>query len=91
MEKKELIEQAATRSGMTKKDLQTALKAILETIEDSLSKGEPVKFTGFGTFEVRERAAREGRNPSTGEKITIAATKVAAFKPGATLKEAVKD
>ena len=91
MEKKELIEQAATRSGMTKKDLQTALKAILETIEDSLSKGEPVKFTGFGTFEVRERAAREGRNPSTGEKITIAATKVAAFKPGATLKEAVQD
>lgn len=91
MEKKELIEQAATRSGMTKKDLQTALKAILETIEDSLSKGEPVKFTGFGTFEVRERAAREGRNPSTGEKITIAATKAPVFKPGATLKEAVKD
>lgn len=91
MEKKELIEQAATRSGMSKKDLQTALKAILETIEDSLSKGEPVKFTGFGTFEVRERAAREGRNPSTGEKITIAATKAPVFKPGATLKEAVKD
>lgn len=91
MEKKELIEQAATRSGMTKKDLQTALKAILETIEDSLSKGEPVKFTGFGTFEVRKRAAREGRNPSTGEKITIAATKAPVFKPGATLKEAVKD
>ena len=91
MEKKELIEQAATRSGMTKKEIQNALKAILETIEDSLSKGEPVKFTGFGTFEVRERAAREGRNPATGEKITIPATKVAAFKPGATLKEAVKD
>lgn len=91
MEKKELIEQAATRSGMSKKDIQTALKAILETIEDSLSKGEPVKFTGFGTFEVRERAAREGRNPSTGEKITIAATKAPVFKPGATLKEAVKD
>lgn len=91
MEKKELIEQAATRSGMSKKDIQTALKAILETIEDSLSKGESVKFTGFGTFEVRERAAREGRNPSTGEKITIAATKAPVFKPGATLKEAVKD
>lgn len=91
MGKKELIEQAATRSGMTKKDIQNALKAILETIEDSLSKGEPVKFTGFGTFEVRERAAREGRNPATGEKITIPATKAVAFKPGATLKEAVKD
>lgn len=91
MEKKDLIEQAATRSGMTKKDIGTALKAILETIEDSLSKGEPVKFTGFGTFEVRERAAREGRNPATGEKITIAATKAAVFKPGATLKEIVKD
>ena len=90
MEKKDLIAAIAEKSGLSHKDSQKALNAAIEVITESLTKGETVKITGFGTFAVHERAERKGRNPATGEEITIAATKAAAFKAGATLKEAVK-
>ncbi len=90
MNKTELVEMVAAKSGMTKKDSDNALAAVLDGIADALAKGEKVQLVGFGTFEVRERKAREGRNPSTGEAIKIAAQKVPAFKPGKALKDQVK-
>ncbi|MGM0653253.1 MAG: HU family DNA-binding protein [Bacillota bacterium] len=90
MNKTELVNMVAAKSGMTKKDSENALSAVLDGISDSLVKGDKVQLAGFGTFEVRERKAREGRNPSTGETIKIAAQKVPAFKPGKALKDQVK-
>lgn len=90
MNKTELVDMVAAKSGMTKKDSENALSAVLNGISDTLVKGEKVQLAGFGTFEVRERKAREGRNPSTGETIKIAAQKVPAFKPGKALKDQVK-
>ena len=90
MEKKEFITAVAEKSGLSQKDSQKAVNAAIEVITENLSQGKAVKITGFGTFEVHERAERKGRNPQTGEEIMIAATKVPAFKAGATLKEAVK-
>ncbi|MGG0369788.1 HU family DNA-binding protein, partial [Priestia endophytica] len=75
---------------LTKQDAAKAVDALLKTISDTLSKEEKIQLIGFGTFEVRERAARTGRNPQTGEEMQIAASKVPAFKPGKELKEAVK-
>lgn len=89
MTKAELVTAIAEKSGLTKKDSEKALAAFIETVTDTLAKGESIQLVGFGTFEVRERAAREGINPRTHEKIAIAATKVPAFKAGRALKDAV--
>ncbi len=75
---------------LTKKDATAAVDAVFSTIQDALANGEKVQLIGFGNFEVRERAARKGRNPQTGEEIEIPASKVPAFKPGKALKDAVK-
>jgi DNA-binding protein HU-beta len=88
--KAELIESVATATELTKKQATAAVDAVFATIQDELAKGEKVSLIGFGNFEVRERAARKGRNPQTGEEIQIAASKVPAFKPGKGLKDAVK-
>jgi DNA-binding protein HU-beta len=88
--KTELIQSVAEKSGLTKKDSEKAVNAVLETIMDAVSAGDKVQLIGFGTFEARERAAREGRNPSTGEVISIPATKVPAFKAGKAFKDMVK-
>jgi DNA-binding protein HU-beta len=89
MLKKDLIDRIAA-TGLTKRQAGDALDAMLEAIEDSLKNGDPVLLTGFGKFEVRTRAARTGINPKTLEKIQLPATKVPAFKPGKSLKAAVK-
>ena len=88
--KAELIESVATATGLTKKDATAAVDAVFGSIQDSLSKGDKVQLIGFGNFEVRERAARKGRNPQTGAEIKIPASNVPAFKPGKALKDAVK-
>lgn len=88
--KAQLIEGVASKTGLTKKDATAAVDAVFGSIQDTLKKGDKVQLIGFGTFEVRERAARKGRNPQTGKAIKIPATKVPAFKPGKALKEAVK-
>jgi len=89
MNKTDLVN-AVAAAGFTKKDADKAVAAAFEAIEGALVKGDKVQLIGFGTFEVRERAAKEGRNPKTGETIKIAASKVPAFKAGAALKNAVK-
>ncbi len=89
MNKTELIQAVSEKSGVTKKAASDAVEAVLSTISDVLAEGEKVTLVGFGTFEVRDRAARKGINPSTREEITIPATKVPAFKPGKSLKEMV--
>ena len=88
--KSELINSVAESAGLTKKDATSAVEAVFETIQTTLGKGDRVQVIGFGTFEVRERAARKGRNPQTGKEIDIAASKVPAFKAGKALKDAVK-
>ncbi len=89
MTKAEFIDQVADRAGLSKKDAAEAVDAVLETIESALRRGSDVVFSGFGKFSVSDRAAREGRNPATGEKIYIKATKVPKFSAGASLKKAV--
>ena len=89
MTKAELIAAIAEKSGMTKKDADAALSAVIDTITDTLAKGDKIQLVGFGTFEVRERAARTGINPQTKAKIKIKASKVPAFKAGSALKDAV--
>ncbi|MDA8068948.1 MAG: HU family DNA-binding protein [Actinomycetota bacterium] len=89
MTKAEFIDQVADRAGLSKKDASVAVDAVLETIEDALKRGSDVVFSGFGKFSVSQRAAREGRNPATGEKISISATRVPKFSAGAGLKKAV--
>ena len=90
MNKTELINSVAEAAELSKKDATKAVEAVFETIQSTLAEGEKVQLIGFGNFEVRERAARKGRNPQTGEEIDIAASKVPAFKPGKALKDAVK-
>ncbi|MGG4392184.1 DNA-binding protein [Priestia megaterium] len=90
MKKAEFVEAVASKSELTKQEAKKAVDALFETISTTLAKGEKVQLVGFGTFEVRERAERTGRNPQTGEEMTIPATKVPAFKVGKELKEAVK-
>jgi DNA-binding protein HU-beta len=90
MNKQELITMVAEKADLSKKESEAAVAAIIEGITETLSKGEKVQLVGFGTFEVRQRQAREGRNPSTGETIKIAAQKVPAFKAGKALKDQVK-
>ena len=89
MNKSELIEAIAAASDLTKADSARALDALIEVIKKTLKKGGGVTVVGFGTFEVRKRGARTGRNPRTGETIKIKASKVPAFKAGKALKDAV--
>ncbi|WEA46132.1 HU family DNA-binding protein [Priestia aryabhattai] len=90
MKKAELIDAVAIKSELTKQDTKKAVDALFETISNTFANEEKIQLIGFGTFEVRERAARTGRNPQTGEEMTIPASKVPAFKPGKELKEALK-
>jgi DNA-binding protein HU-beta len=90
MNKTELVDAVATRAELTKKDALKAVDVLIETISNTLAKEEKIQLIGFGSFEVRERGARPGRNPRTGEEIHIPAFKFPAFKPGKELKEAVK-
>ena len=89
MTKTEFVEKVAAESGLTKKQADESVKAMLKVLTDALSTGEKVSFPGFGSFEVRERAAREGKNPRTGEVVQIAACKTPAFKAGKALKDFV--
>ncbi|MBA5729363.1 HU family DNA-binding protein [Aerococcaceae bacterium INB8] len=88
--KAQLVEKVTEKTNLTKKDVTAAVEALFETIEETLASGDKVQVIGFGTFEVRDRAARKGRNPQTGEEIQIPASKVPGFKAGKALKEAVK-
>lgn len=89
MNKTELVAAMAEAAEISKKDAEKALKAFTDVVADELKKGEKVQLVGFGTFEVSERAAREGRNPQTGETMTIAASKTPKFKAGKALKDLV--
>ena len=89
MNKAELITSMAEKSQLTKKDAESALKAFIDSVQEALESGEKVQLIGFGTFETRERAAREGRNPSTKETITIPASTVPVFKAGKEFKDRV--
>lgn len=89
MTKTDLINVVAEKAGFTKKDADKAVAAVIDAITESLAKGEKVQLIGFGTFEVRERAAKEGVNPATKQKMNIPAKKVPAFKAGNGLKEVV--
>lgn len=88
--KAELVEKVASKTNLTKKDVTATVEALFQSIEEILADGDKVQIIGFGTFEVRERAARKGRNPQTGEEIKIKATRVPGFKAGKALKDAVK-
>jgi DNA-binding protein HU-beta len=88
--KSEFVDQVADRAGLSKKDASDAVDAFLETVEDALKRGSDVSFSGFGKFSVSERGAREGRNPATGDKIQIPASRVPKFTAGAGLKKAIK-
>lgn len=90
MNKTELVAAVAAKAGISKKDADAAVAAVFASVTDALAKGDKVQLIGFGTFEVRAREARQGRNPKTGEAMTIAASKVPAFKAGAALKAAIK-
>lgn len=89
MNKTELVAAMAEQADMTKKDAERALTAFTEVVAKELKKGEKIQLVGFGTFEVSERAAREGRNPQTGETMKIEASKAPKFKPGKALKDGV--
>lgn len=89
MNKAELISSMAEKSKLTKKDAEAALKAFIESVQEALENNDKVQLVGFGTFETRERAAREGRNPRTKETIQIPASKVPVFKAGKEFKEKV--
>lgn len=89
MNRKELIDALANKTGSTKADAERNIAALIEVITDTLKKGDSISLVGFGTFEVRKRAARTGRNPATGAELKIKASKQPAFKAGATLKAAV--
>lgn len=89
MNKKELGDALAVKTDSSGVAADRTINALVEIISDSLKKGDSISLSGFGSFEVRERAARAGRNPKTGEELKIAASKVAVFKPGAALKAAV--
>lgn len=89
MNKAELVEKVASQTGLTKRSCREAIDSITSTISDSLASGEKVTLVGFGSFKVRQRKARRGRNPQTGREIQIAAKEVPKFDPGKNLKEAV--
>ena len=87
MNKTELVAAMAEQTNLSKKDAEAALKAFIDVVSEELKKGEKVQLVGFGTFEVSERAAREGRNPQTGETMEIKASKTQKFKAGKALKD----
>lgn len=89
MKKTELVAAVASKANLSKKDAEAAVNAVVAAVSESLANGESVQLVGFGTFEVRERSEKVCRNPRTGESMTVAATKVPAFKAGAALKNAV--
>ena len=89
MNRVELVAAMADKAGLAKKDAEKALKAFTAVVAEELKKGEKIQLVGFGTFEVSERAAREGRNPRSGETMTIAACKAPKFKAGKALKDAI--
>ena len=89
MNKTELVAAMAEQTNLSKKDVEAALKAFVDVVAEELKKGEKVQLVGFGTFEVSERAAREGRNPQTGETMQIKASKTPKFKAGKALKDMV--
>ena len=89
MNKAELVAKMAEKSNLTKKESELALNAFMKVVEETLVSGEKVQLVGFGTFEVSERAAREGRNPQTGKTMKIAACKAPKFKAGKALKDAL--
>ena len=91
MNKTELIAAVAEKSGLSKKDAAAAVESVIAAVSDSLVKGEKVQLVGFGTFEVKERAARTGKNPQTGAVVEIPASKAPAFKAGKALKDAVNN
>ena len=90
MNKTEYINAVAEKEGIEKKCAEKAVNAVFATIAQELAKGEKIQLVGFGTFEIRERAEKQGRNPRTGETMTVPASKVPAFKAGKALKDAVK-
>ncbi len=90
MNKSELVDRIAAGAGLSKADAQRALDATIESISKALKKGDTVSLIGFGTFSVKERAARTGRNPATGETINIKASKTPSFKAGKGFKDAIK-
>ena len=89
MNRTELVAAMAEKTQLSKKDADLALKAFIDVVSEEMQKGEKVQLVGFGTFEVSERAAREGRNPKTGETMTISASKSPKFKAGKALKDLV--
>ena len=89
MTKAELVTMVAEKADLTKKDAEKAISALVESISETLAKGEKIQLVGFGTFEVAERAARTGKNPQTGEAIKIPASKAPKFKAGKALKDVV--
>ncbi len=89
MNKTELVNAVAEKAGVSKKDADKAVAAVLESITDALAQGDKVQIVGFGTFEVRARAEKQGRNPKTGEAMIVPASNLPAFKAGKALKEAV--
>ncbi len=89
MNKAELINAVAEKAGLSKKDAELAVNAVIDSITETLAKGDKVQLVGFGGFEVKERAARLGRNPRSGEEIQIPASKMPVFKAGKALKDAV--
>jgi len=90
MTKRELIEIVSKKANLTNKASRDAVQAVINSIRDTLKRGEKVVITGFGTFSVRNRVERVGRNPKTGEKITIPARKAPGFTPGKTLKKVIR-
>ncbi|GAC41864.1 HU family DNA-binding protein [Paenibacillus popilliae] len=90
MNKSELITEVAESTELSKKDVSKVVDAVFEAISSALQNGDKVQLVGFGNFEVRERSARKGRNPQTGEEIEIPASKIPAFKPGKALKDGIK-
>lgn len=89
MNKTEFISEVATRANINKKEAEKVINAFMATVADTLKAGDKIQLIGFGTFEVRERQARKGRNPQTGKEIDIPAARVPAFKAGKTLKDAI--
>ena len=91
MNKTELVANVAEKAGLSKKDAEKALSAVIESVEEALVEGDKVQLIGFGTFEAKDRAARTGRNPQTGKEIKIAASRNPVFKAGKALKDAVNN
>jgi nucleoid DNA-binding protein len=88
--KSEFVDRVASKSGLSKRDASKAVDAFIDSVQESLQRGEAVTFTGFGKFSAQQRSARQGVNPRTGEKVTIAAATVPKFSPGSSLKNAVR-